>query len=481
MSYSISQKKITLSVVILFFVTMFFIAFTCSGTGDEGDSIMHFLYSKWAFKHPYHFFHHWAKPVYVLITCIPAQFGFIGIQIFNISINAISIYLVFLTAQKLNIKHAWLAGLLLAIFPHQIIYSLSGLTEPLFAFILIALILLWLYDKKISSLLILSFLPFIRSEGMVVIVVFLMYMLLKKEWRLIPLLIVGHLVYTVAGILAYDKSLLWVFTENPYAVGATSYGNGSWDTFINNIRYSTGIILYYVLWSGMLLGLVYSVLKFVLKKNVSFTLEDMFLIYGIFFSVFFFHSFAWYKGWFHSFGLIRVMVGVLPLAAIICAKVLNELFCRLPNNKSSYYAIFATALLIIFFNFFIKKYAISSMRDLNLHEDQQCQQEMAKYMKANYSDYEKLPIYFTAPYISEVLNMDLFDEKIRPDLKNDFHNNTMHKPCYLIWDDWYAPVENQVKLEDVQARPEFKKIKEFSKYEILEPTKKRTTIIFKVE
>lgn len=480
MNIKLSQERIALSISILFFTSLIFIAKIFHGTGDEGDSVMHFLFSKWAFKHPYHFFHHWAKPLYVLITSIPAQLGFFGIQVFNISINAVSIYLTFLVAQKLNIRYAWLASLFLAVFPHQIVYSLSGLTEPLFAFALITLITLWLHGKKFSSILLLSFLPFIRSEGMIVIVVFLIYLICKKDWKFIPLLITGHVIYSIAGVLAYDKSLLWVFTENPYAVGATSYGSGPWDAFINHLRYSTGIILYFIFWAGMLLGAVFSFLKFIIKKKVNFSLEDFLLIYGIFFSVFFFHSFAWYKGWFHSFGLIRVMVGVLPLAAIICAKALDESFKYLPNDKFLMYKITGYVFIIVLLNFSIKKYAIVTERDLNLRGDQQCQQEVANYMNEFYPDYKKLPVYFTAPYISEVLNVDYFDDAVHPDFKNDFHNNRMRKPCYVVWDDWYAPVESNVSFEAIESNPSLKKIKKFWHWDIA-GGKDRVTILYKLE
>jgi hypothetical protein len=44
------------------------IAFVANGTGDEGDSISHYLFAKTAWTYKQHFFDHWAKPVYVLIA-----------------------------------------------------------------------------------------------------------------------------------------------------------------------------------------------------------------------------------------------------------------------------------------------------------------------------------------------------------------------------------------------------------------------------
>jgi hypothetical protein len=474
-----SHTKIAAGISILFFISMVIIARTCEGTGDEGDSVMHFLYSKWAFRHPRHFLDHWAKPMYVLITCIPAQFGFFGIQLFNISLGAISIFLTFRVAQKLNIQHAWLASLFLAIFPHEVMYSLSGLTEPLFAFILILVIFLWLFEYKVSSMLILSFLPFIRSEGMVVIVVFFVYLLIKKEFKYIPLLIIGHVVYTIVGVLA-GKPIGWVFTENPYAMWQSNYGKGPWNSFILNIRYTLGIAMYFVLWSGMILGLGYAVLKFIFKKNIRFSIEELFLIYGIFFSYFVFHSVAWYKGWFHSFGMIRVMIGVLPCAAIICAKVFDEALHNFSERSFARMCVFALVILLIAINFTCSRYRIHKVRDLSLRGDQKCQQQVIGYMEKNFPEYKKYPIYFTAPYLSELLNIDLFDDTKRPNLWEDYHNNTMKKPSYLIWDDWFCPVEQDVKYDDISKRPDFIKVKEFSHYDTW-GDKERKTIVYKIQ
>jgi hypothetical protein len=229
-----------------------------------------------------------------------------------------------------------------------------------------------------------------------------------------------------------------------------------------------------------LLGLVYTILKFLLKKNVRFSTEELFLIYGIFFSIFFFHSFAWYKGIFHSFGLIRVMVGVLPLIAIICAKAVNETVVCFTENKFTKYILIIALVTGIIINFSITKYAIIPQRDLYLRGDQQCQKEIADYLWQNHKDCYQKPMYYTAPYISVVLNRDHFDYKDHPDFKEDFHQNKLQKPCYILWDDWYSPVESNIKQEDLEAYPEIKMIKKFWHWDIA-GGKERITILYKLE
>jgi hypothetical protein len=101
-------------------------------------------------------------------------------------------------------------------------------------------------------------------------------------------------------------------------------------------------------------------------------------------------------------------------------------------------------------------------------------------MDANCADYKKFPVYFMAPYLSELMNKDWFDDSVRPDMYRDYHNNTMRKPSYFIWDDWFCPVEQDVQYDDIIKKPGFTKIKEFSHYDSW-GDKQRKTILFKVE
>ena len=67
--------------------------------------------------------------------------------------------------------------------------------------------------------------------------VFFLYLILKRERKLIFLLPIGHIVYAVLGYLIFSKPLLWVLNENPYAMGESSYGSGHWNAFILNMRF----------------------------------------------------------------------------------------------------------------------------------------------------------------------------------------------------------------------------------------------------
>ncbi len=121
------------------------------GTGDGGDSIQHYLFAKFAPLHPQLFFNHWAKPVYVLLVSPFAQFGFIGVKIFNAIVSLLTIFFTFKIAQKLNLKNAIMGAVILIFSPLYFALTFSGLTEPLFALFISISIYAILKHKYIAA------------------------------------------------------------------------------------------------------------------------------------------------------------------------------------------------------------------------------------------------------------------------------------------------------------------------------------------
>ena len=77
-----SKELLLLS--LLYLGSSIFILLLFTGTGNEADSINHYLFAKYAPEHPNLFFNHWAKPLFTLIASPFAQFGFVGVKIFNV-------------------------------------------------------------------------------------------------------------------------------------------------------------------------------------------------------------------------------------------------------------------------------------------------------------------------------------------------------------------------------------------------------------
>ena len=187
-------KKYEIHVVLFVYsivaaLTIFFF----DGTGGAGDSILHYQFAKSAPTHPELYFDHWAKPLFTLIASPFAQFGFIGMKIFNALVVFTTLLLTYKITKKLALKNAILSSVILLFSPLFFVFTFSGLTEPLFALFICLGIYSVLIDRRILALIIISFLPFIRSEGLIIMGGFGLYFLLNKQWKLLPWLAFGHI------------------------------------------------------------------------------------------------------------------------------------------------------------------------------------------------------------------------------------------------------------------------------------------------
>jgi glycosyltransferase involved in cell wall biosynthesis len=443
--------------VVFFLLVGLILVFTASGTADEGDSIMHYLYARHAYEYPSHFFNHWAKPLFVLIAAPFAQAGMTGMKIFNLLISALTVWFTYRAAYKLGIQNATLAPVLMIFAPMLIIVTLSGLTEPLFAAWMMGGILLLLNSRLTAGVVMLSFLPFIRSEGLIVLSVLLIWLLVKKYYRVLPFLITGHLVYAFAG-LAFHKDLLWVFNTMSYATLSSAYGSGGWLHFVKNLPEVIGIPLCILLAAGIMYGLFLLAGRFIFRDR---TISDdkLFLVYGIFAACFIGHSVFWAMGIFNSFGLLRVLVGVIPLMAIISLEGLNAL----TKSGRVRYFFYLLLLSVILYPFINTKNSFKWKRDFSLKADQQAEWELGQYVKQHFPDYKDYVFYYEPAYLSVALDINYFDTSRHKRLLNAFEENRFPDKSFLVWDDWFAKVEGRVELDQVLRDGRFRELAVFEK------------------
>ncbi len=434
----------------IFLVSAITLIVFANGTCDEGDSVMHYQFARWSWAHPALFFHHWAKPLYVLLASPLAQFGFNGIKVFNVLTACLCMLLTYKTCYKLAIPRSSLVIVLLAMAPAWLKHSLSGLTEPLFACIMCLSIFLYLKNRIVLAIIIVSFLPFIRSEGLIIAGIFGLLLLVERRWKIIPLLLTGHLVYGIAGAFIHG-TVLWVFTHIPYARLGSVYGIGTWGHFFSNLPVITGIPLLVLLVAGLAYGL-----KELLTKSL--IGRETLLVYGCFVSYFLAHVIFWALGIFNSFGMLRVLVAVMPLMAIIQLRGLNML-ALLPFPK----LIIRTAIVAVLLFPFVPEnhYSWKFDRDFKLGNDQMLQLQMGKYIRQHFSDYQQRRYYFDANYISVVMDFDFFDEQ-KSRRVSEWVAQSDNKPCFVIWDDWYCAFEGGIPLDKLLHDQNLILVKEFS-------------------
>ncbi|MCC6691402.1 MAG: hypothetical protein IT235_07705, partial [Bacteroidia bacterium] len=226
------QQKYVFALLIIFFVFTTIIAALSTGTYESGDSIQHYLIARYSFNYPKLFFDHWGKPFFTLLISPFAQFGFLGVCIFNIFCATLSGFLAFKIAEKLDLSNPWMAPVFILFAPIYYVTLVSALTEPLFALIILAGLFFCLQNKFALSGIIVSFLPYVRSEGFLILVPFALVFIYNKKYISCLLIFTGTLLYSVAGLIYYHN-LFWIWAENPYKTNSEIYGSGSLFHFVN--------------------------------------------------------------------------------------------------------------------------------------------------------------------------------------------------------------------------------------------------------
>tara|TARA_B110000503_G_C7166129_1_gene421966 strand:- start:961 stop:2331 length:1371 start_codon:yes stop_codon:yes gene_type:complete len=430
-----------------YWVASMFILFYFNGTGKEADSINHFLYAQYAPLHPGLYLNHWAKPVFTLLASPFAQYGFIGIKIFNLLCAFGASYFTFKIAAKLQLKQAILAPLFYFIFPISFLTTFSGLTEPLSALILSGCIYLFQNKSYLISALLISFTPFVRSEGLVFLGVFALFFIHLKNWKALVLLSIGHVIYSIVGLYHYQE-ILWVFTKIPYAHLSSHYGSGGLFHFAKKLNYLMGIPLLVF----FILGTLRVILGFKKMK------VESRLVFILFLSFFIAHTLFWYLEVFNSMGLKRVFAAVTPLLAII-ALLGFDLLNKIQIDFARKGLTIISFLVILIFPFTTNPAAVN-WNDLNLTEAQENATAVATFIKLEELTGNRF--IYTDPFLSYVLNVDPFDGKKHQILaqKNGIISPTLKSGDLVIWDNWHSVVDYGVTSEMLSK---LKLVKEINK------------------
>lgn len=432
----VSPEKGILAAV---FAAGLFIIFRFGGTADSGDSVQHYLIARYAFEHPRLFFDHWGKPFFVLLGAPFAHFGFAGMKLFNLLAAAGSAWLAALCCRRLGYPNAGWAAQLFICAPYSFELIFSGLTEHCFGLVLILSIYLLITGRTAWAVVLVSFLPFVRSEGLVIMGVWALYLLAQRRWKYLPLLLAGHVVYALAGAWVHG-SPLWVFKKIPYATPDSVYGAGELLHFADQLFYVIGPVLYGLLVLGML-GMI------IRRKAKA---EEWWLILGSFLAYFTAHTLFWYFGIFNSMGLKRVLVGVMPLIAILALRGLNFVLSWAEGKKRLQQALFFMLLAgVLIFPFTKNKAAVDWKNAFTLKADQQLAQDVAAYIRGAGIRTDSTAFFFSHPYLSISLGLDYF----RPELRRELDPAALQylKPGdIVIWDNWFAVVDKDVTLEALQ-------------------------------
>lgn len=431
-------------------------------TFDDGDSLLHYLFGRYAFQHPANLLDLWAKPFFTTVTApFSALGGFWGIRLFNIGCGALSAWLIYLSAQRMKLEPAWLAPFLLLCSTDYFLAANSGLTEPLFSLFLSAGLYLAVTGRYNWAAAFISFLPYVRSEGFLIVAVYFGWLVWIGRFRSLPWTALGFVIYGFVGLLAYGD-FLWTFTQNPYDNGAWNYGKGTWGHFFTQYIYTVGLPVYVLTALGFV-KLKLSVLVAKWKHPGPHNSERVWLVYGAFVAYFGAHVVFWATGKYHSLGLPRVMVAILPLGALIALEGLRAGLAWSPATASPVrkWAAIAVAIVLAAFPFSGNKAGFRLPKDFKPSQRLAQAQQVALFV---HDLQPPKPLYYAAPALHLALSNDPFDSTAFRNI-DELGKRTLPKGAILIWDTWFAQMESGVKLEfweEPLVAPQFQLLKEWT-------------------
>ncbi|NNJ55989.1 MAG: hypothetical protein HKP14_07645 [Bacteroidia bacterium] len=414
------------------------LVFINQSTHDNGDSILHYLQAHQAFNTPELFVEMWAKPVFVLLASPLASLGWWGMKLFNSICVIGSAFFTYKLFKHYNFEKWWAVFLCFFAYSFFLIQS-SGLTEPLFALFLIAIIYYEINDQTKLALVLLSFLPFVRAEGWIVAVIIVTYLFAAKKFKFLPYLLLGTVLYGVIGLFVF-QDFLWMFNQNPYNGIESKYGSGDAFHYFVQIPYLIGLPICIL----FILGIANGVYSFFIKGMDK---KEFYLIYGITLGYIVAHSIFWYYGLFHSFGLNRVLLVLVPLFAFIAYRGIELLISQLHFIKPIYLKSFLV-LVIVIFPFTNNKMAMPLPQSFQLNDNQKHLKSVANWIESN--NYTERSLYSNAYFIPFCLDKRIGYNNELIEMK-DLFKSKPKKGSLIAWDSYFSVTDSEVSKAYIES------------------------------
>jgi len=438
----LDQKKERV-VVFGFLVTFLFIAlfiiFHTQNSFGGGDPFSHFRIARWSWKYPKLFFDSWGKPVYTILVSPFAQLGMNFARLYNVLMGLLTAFLAWKLSRELKLTYSWLVVLLVLFTPIYFSLMFAALTEVTFSMLLVLSLLLFFRQKYLWSAVVISFLPLVRTESIVLFPIFLVAFGLKKQWKVLPFFTVGFFLISLLGRSFYH-SFWWLITEMPYKGGATDiYGHGNLFHFILQTKH----ILGYPIAGLFCVGLFTAGWWWIKRDRLQLNQRFYFLLlilrsYLLYLAA---HSFVWWRGMGNSLGLIRVIGAVTPLAAITALSGFDVMAGFL-----SRYGKVAVGISVFLFLWILHAGATDNLNGFKKGKAEQLLGEACGYLQQNGLDKHK--IFYFSTYIPYKLGIDPFDQALSAEglppvsrISDDIPDSSI-----IVWDSHFGPNEGRTPL-----------------------------------
>lgn len=440
----VTNKKVAPYLLLITGVALAIIQLLSTGVNGETDSITHYQIARYAFKYPQLFFDHWGKPLFTLLSAPFAQLGYIGSVVFNLLCGLWSSWFAYLIAKRLGYRNAWAAIIFTVFTPVYLFIMYTSLTEILFSLILISSIYFFLSKQYLGASLLISFIPFARTEGLMFVILFIPALAWMKQYKALPLLFTGFFVYSIFG-WAIHHDFLWFFTKMPYGSGGSElYGSGSFWFYFGKMNY----ILNYPLLIIETIGLVMILLGVRTElKNLNDVRQVTLylLIIPAFLGFILVQSFLWWQGLMGVLASTRFMACILPLGAILALRGYNWLLSKMQSHKAVNKiaaAIMISGIIIVPFTY--RVVPMKTGKNFAVMEN------LASWLKK--SPYANHRAFYSDPMFPFYMNIDPYDKT--KCFSAYTHENTnpakmMKARELLIWDAQFSGFEGKLKYDSL--------------------------------
>ncbi|MDX2032086.1 MAG: hypothetical protein SF339_15535 [Blastocatellia bacterium] len=289
---------------------------------DQQDSAYHYLFARWAGRHPAYFVSVWARPLFTTLYFLPAQLGHAATKLFTLAICLAAGWQTVRVAEALGLARAEMAVPLLFLQPSFFLLSTANYTETLFALVFVIGLRLHFAGRVRAGMLVGSLLILARPEGLFLGILWGLWAMRARGWRrgLLegPMLASGMLLWWLAA-LAITGDPQWIRRDWPpdWQVDGKANGTGPLWWYLAQLPLIVGPLLL----APFLLGL-----RRALRRREGLECASAFGLLLIA------HALMYWRGWFGSAGYARYLVCVSPAIALVTLTGWNRCLARLPGR-----------------------------------------------------------------------------------------------------------------------------------------------------
>jgi len=426
------------------------------GTYYGGDSYWHYYFSKYAFQFPVFYLDHWAKPFFTLVSSPFSQFGYKGIIFFNILCGTAAGYMAFLTAKKNAFRYPEMALVFILFTPIFMKMMFTGMTEIFFTFLLTAGFYFLIDKKYVLSAVLLSFLPYVRNEGIIFLFLFSLFFIYKRKFIPVLVLATGTIIYSFAGGI-YFRDILWLIHKSPYQLSGDVYGHGELSFYYKALTLCLGDFLKILVYIGLIITLV-SLINFFRKRQMLLKNQAQNMIFVILVPVlyFSFQSIIWWKGWMSVLGDYRFLTAIVPFTSIIALFGFEKICGWLKVRAIAVYGLIVVVSVLVIYQTLLANPLPVPLMDENI-----VVRYTVDWIKRN--RYNQSVIYYFNPYIPLALDASPFNnQKLREGIKNpETIEKTVPPGSILIWDSHFSANEALLPLSRVLNSKSFRLLRVF--------------------